>query len=122
MFLELRWITELIKDSTKILSMRVENLNFVDSLNFLPMSLKSRPKSFDLTCKKGHYPHFFNTAKNLDYVGPHPEPKFYELLTRAGTEITNLIFPKEEVAWVSCNHSDENIVTGKTSMFQLLHT
>ena len=22
-------------------------------------------------------PHFFNTAKNLDYVGPHPEPKYY---------------------------------------------
>ena len=35
------------------------------------------PKSFDLTCKKGYYPHFFNTAKNLEYVGPYPEPVFY---------------------------------------------
>ena len=35
------------------------------------------PKSFDLTCKKGYYPHFFNTAENLDYVGPYPEPNFY---------------------------------------------
>jgi hypothetical protein len=41
------------------------------------MSLKSMPKPFDLTCKKGYYPHFFNTAKNLDYVGPYPEPVFY---------------------------------------------
>ena len=35
------------------------------------------PKSFDLTCKKGYYSHFFNTAENLDYVGAYPEPKFY---------------------------------------------
>ena len=41
------------------------------------MSLKSLPKSFELTCKKGYYPHFFNTANNLDYVGPYPEPKYY---------------------------------------------
>ena len=41
------------------------------------MGLKSIPKSFVLTCKKGYYPHFFNTAKNLDYVGHYPEPVFY---------------------------------------------
>ena len=66
-FLELRWTPQLIMDGTKILSMIVENLYFLDSLNFLPMSLKSMPKLFDLTCKKGYYPHFFNTANNLDY-------------------------------------------------------
>ena len=35
------------------------------------------PKSFDLTCKKGYYINFFNSAENLDYVGPYPKPKFY---------------------------------------------
>jgi hypothetical protein len=64
-------------DGTKILNMVVENFHFLDSLNFLPMSLKSMPKSFGLTCKKGYYPHFFNTAENLDYVGSYPEPKYY---------------------------------------------
>ena len=64
-------------DGTKILSMVVENFFFLDSLNFLPMSLKSMPKSFDLTCKKGYYINFFNSAENLDYVGPYPKPKFY---------------------------------------------
>ena len=39
-------------------------------------------KSFDLTCKKGYYPHFFNTVKNFDYVGPYTEPKFYVRTTR----------------------------------------
>jgi hypothetical protein len=57
--------------------MVVENFHFLDSLNFLPMSLKSMPKSFDMTCKKGYYLHFFNTASNLNYEGPYPEPKFY---------------------------------------------
>jgi hypothetical protein len=32
------------------------------------------PTSFDLTCKKGYYPHIFNTASNLNYEGPYPEP------------------------------------------------
>jgi len=57
--------------------MVVENLHFLDSLNYLPMSLKSMPKSFELTCKKGYYPHFFNAADDLVYVGSYPEPKFY---------------------------------------------
>ena len=33
---------------SKILSMVVENLNFVDSRNYITISLKSIPKSFDL--------------------------------------------------------------------------
>jgi len=64
-------------DDRKILSKIVENLLFLDSLNYLPMRLNRMPKSFDLTCKKGYYPQFFNTAKYLDYVGSHPELKFY---------------------------------------------
>jgi len=63
-------------DGSKILSMVVDKFHYLDSLNYLPMSLKSIPKSFDLTCK-GYYPHFFNTASNLNYVGPYPEPEFY---------------------------------------------
>jgi len=41
---------------SKILSMVVENFHFLDSLNYLPMSLKSLSKSFDLICKKGTTP------------------------------------------------------------------
>ena len=64
-------------DGNKILSMIVENLRFLDSLKYLPLNLKRMPKSFDLTYKKGYYPHFFNTANNMDYVGPHADPKYY---------------------------------------------
>ena len=75
-----------IMDGTKILIMIVENLHFLRSLNYLAMSLNSMPKSFDLTCKKGYYPHFFNTANILDYVGPHTEPKFYGADFMSGDE------------------------------------
>ena len=73
-FLEIRWVPELIMDSTKNLSMSMENLHFLDSLNFMPMRFGSLPESFDLTCKKGCYFHFFNTANNLDYVKPYLNP------------------------------------------------
>jgi len=45
-------------DGSKILSMVVENFHFLDSLNYLLMSLKSMSKSFDLTCRKGTTPTF----------------------------------------------------------------
>jgi len=57
--------------------MIVGKLHFLNSLNFLPMNLKSMPKSFYLTCKKGCNPHIFNTTNNFDYVGHYLEPKFY---------------------------------------------
>ena len=75
-FLELRWEPKLIIDGSKILSMVVEN-HFLDSLNYLRISLNSMPKSFDLTCKKGYYHHFFNTTSNLNFAGPYPESEFY---------------------------------------------
>ena len=51
-FLELRWKPQLIMEGSKFLSMVVENVSFLDSLNFLPMSLKSMPKSFDLHARR----------------------------------------------------------------------
>jgi len=39
--------------------------------------------------------------------------KFYELLTCPCTEVTNLIFPNDEVAWVSWKNSEDDIAVGK---------
>ena len=41
------------------------------------------------------------------------EKEFYKLLTSPGTEVTNLIFPNEEVAWVSWKYSEDNVTTKK---------
>ena len=90
-FLELRLTPQLIMDGTKILSIIVENFCFLDSLNFVPMSLKSMPKYFDITCKKGYYPHFVNTAENWDYVGAYPAPKFYGTYYMSSDERTQFL-------------------------------
>ena len=55
-------------------------------------------------------------------ISSHLRERFYELLTSPGTEVTNLIVPKEKVAWVSWKHSEENIATGKKSVLLLLLT
>ena len=51
-------------DGNKILRMSVENFRLLDSLNLMPVCLKSIPKSVDLTWNKGYYIRFFNKAKN----------------------------------------------------------
>jgi len=40
------------------------------------------------------------------------EKEFYVLLTSPGAEVTNLIFPKEEVAGVSWKYSEDNVASG----------
>jgi len=87
-FLKLRWAPQLIMGGGKILSVVVENLHFLDSLNYLPIILKSVPKSFELTCKNGYYPPHLHHCNNLDYVRSHPEPKFYGADFMSGDERT----------------------------------
>ena len=39
--------------------------------------------------------------------------ELYELLTSPGTEVTNLIFPNDDVVWVSRKYTEDNIAAGK---------
>jgi hypothetical protein len=41
------------------------------------------------------------------------EKEFYKLLTSPGIEVTNLIFPNDDVAWVSWRYSEDNVAAGK---------
>jgi hypothetical protein len=41
------------------------------------------------------------------------EKEFYELATCPITEVTNLILPNEEVAWVSWKLFEDNVTSGK---------
>ena len=54
------------------------NMKFIDSLNFIPMSLAKFPKTFGMTelCK-GYFPHLFNKEENQNYVGPIPPEAYY---------------------------------------------
>ena len=71
---------EIILRGAKILSMTVPmfNMKFIDSLNFIPMSLAKFPKTFGMTelCK-GYFPDLFNKEENQDYVGPIPPQPYY---------------------------------------------
>jgi hypothetical protein len=87
--------------------MVVENFHFLYSLKFLPKSLKSMPKSFDLICKKSYYPHFFNTANNLNYEGPYPEPEFYGAESMSVDERAQLLEWYEEQKGKLFRNKDE---------------
>lgn len=71
---------EPIMRGTKIVMMTVENIKFLDSLNYFPMALSQLPKAFGLGdgFKKGYFPHLFNTTKNENYVGSLPAIEFYD--------------------------------------------
>jgi len=42
---------------------------FLDSMFFLPWSLRKLPEAFVLTAFKSWLPHYFNTEEDLGYVG-----------------------------------------------------
>ena len=69
---------EVILRGAKILSMTIPmfNIKFIDSLNFIPMSLAKFPQTFGMSelCK-GYFPHLFNREEN--YVGPIPPEPYY---------------------------------------------
>ena len=71
---------QVILRRAKILSLTIPmfNIKFIDSLNFIPMSLSQFPKTFGMTelCK-GYFPHLFNKEENQDYVGPIPPVAYY---------------------------------------------
>ena len=75
--ISLKWTPNILLNGTKIVCMRVHHIVFLDSLNYLPMPLRDLPKAFGLPAEKGHYPHFFNTSTNLNYVGAYPDVSYY---------------------------------------------
>jgi hypothetical protein len=64
------------------------SLRLVDSLNFLTMPLSAIPVVFKFRETKGYFPHFFTSPDNFDYIGPVPEPKYYD---RAGMNETQAV-------------------------------
>ena len=71
---------KLLLRGAKIVSLTIPmfNIKFIDSLNFIPMSLAKFPKTFGMRelCK-GYFPHLFNKEENQNYVGPIPDADYY---------------------------------------------
>ncbi|XP_043287522.1 uncharacterized protein [Venturia canescens] len=72
-------LPSLIMNGTKIITMRVGKLVFLDSLNYFHMPLSALPKSFGLktALAKGSFPHLFNRPENQNYIGPMPPAADY---------------------------------------------
>ena len=59
------------------MKMRVRNIEFLDSYEFLHFALAAFPKALGFKGGKGTFPHLFNKLENWDYVGELPEPAYY---------------------------------------------
>jgi hypothetical protein len=69
----------LITNGLKIMCLKVENVTWLDSLNYLSMPLRKLPEAFGLTARKSWYPHLFNTVQNMNYVSPTPDVSYYDI-------------------------------------------
>ena len=64
---------DVILNGTKIIVMTIQNVKFVDSLNFINLPLSALPMAFSLgDIEKGTFPHRFNRIENENYIGPIP--------------------------------------------------
>lgn len=74
-------LPKVITTGSKYLSVEVQqcNIQFLDSLNFLPMRLADLPGAFDLKeMTKGYFPHLYNRKENENMILTHlPEMKYY---------------------------------------------
>ena len=59
-----KWTPELILNGLKIVSMKTHNIQFLDSVSYMPMPLQKLPEAFGLQASKSWYPHLFNTKAN----------------------------------------------------------
>ena len=58
--------------------MTMEHLTFIDSISFMPCSLRNLPEAFGLTVTKSWYSHYFNTKENMNYVVEIRDVSYYE--------------------------------------------
>lgn len=63
----------------KFMELKVGCTRFRDSLLHLTGSLANLAKAFNLTMRKGYFPHLFNTIENQDYVGTIPDERYFDL-------------------------------------------
>ena len=86
---------EIIYRGAKSLSLTIPmfNIKFIDSLNFIPMSVAKFPKTFGQNelCK-GYFPHLFNKEENQNYVGSIPCQNDYGV---------NFMKPQERKAFIA---------------------
>jgi len=78
---------EVILNGAKVISLKIGNIHFKDSLMFVPQKLSSLPKAFGLSeLRKGFFPHLMNRKEFYSYIGPMPEKELYCTSTMSAKE------------------------------------
>jgi hypothetical protein len=73
----LKWQPEIILNGLKKMCLKFEHIVFLESVSFMPLSLRKLPEAFGMTSSNSWYPHYFNTKETLDYIGPIPDVSYY---------------------------------------------
>lgn len=60
----------------------IGNLSFLDTKMFIPTALSKFSEIFDLTTKKGQFPHHFNRPENFNYEGNIPSIDQFDVRVR----------------------------------------
>ena len=82
----LKWKPKRILNGLKIICMTIEQLTFIDSISFMPCSVRKLPEAFGLTATKSWYPHYFNTKENKNNFGEIPDVSYYGADTMSAKE------------------------------------
>ncbi len=65
--------TGALMSGQKIILMKMEHMQFIDSISFLPFLLRKLSAAFGLSAAIGWSPHYYNTEENLSFVGSIPD-------------------------------------------------
>jgi hypothetical protein len=85
----------LFMNGQKIMCLKVENVTWLDSLNYLTKPLRKLPEEFGLTAQKSSYPHLFNTTENMNCVGPTPDVSYYDVEQMHESERKELLLVRD---------------------------
>ena len=72
--------SKIILAGSKIMYMKIESIEFIDSINHFGGALEDAPNMWGLDTamvRKGYYPYYFNTYNNRDYVGELPSKEMF---------------------------------------------
>jgi hypothetical protein len=100
----LKWQPELIMSGQNVMCMKMEHLEFMDSICFFPFPLRKLCGAFGLTTSKSWYPHCFNTTENVDYVAQIPDTEYYGVNEMGVIERTEFLVWYEEQKSVVFNN------------------
>ncbi|XP_034245731.1 uncharacterized protein LOC117647869 [Thrips palmi] len=78
---------QVILNGAKIISLKIDNIQFKDSLMFVPQKLSSLPKAFGLDeLRKGWFPHLMNRKQFYSYNSCMPDKELYCTSTMTAKE------------------------------------